>query len=200
MNVNPQDILFSLPTINDDLPSALSEGHFLTDALALHEDDWRQFEWVSASLQPLVLKELAEIDKIWSSFSVPSGNYTAFKKLHVRQLLPKPIAHLIPAASLESLFPTEWQHLTFHGHSSALRNVVATRVGGLIFYAGTDNGYLLCWGLYREQSPNLDHETALKITQFMQDQALLLVHWPSRTLFQSLSSVEQFLEGKFNRK
>jgi hypothetical protein len=43
--VNPQEVLFSLPTLNDALPG-LSNLMPDENTVMMHEDHWRQFEFV----------------------------------------------------------------------------------------------------------------------------------------------------------
>ena len=51
--MSPHDILFSLPTVCDRVPEA---DPVLVSAVMfeMHEDDWRQIEFVDASLAPVV--------------------------------------------------------------------------------------------------------------------------------------------------
>src|SRR3954452_13058218 len=53
--MDPKEILFSLPTLVDALPPIVAES--VTDAYSLHEDDWRQREFVATSFRPEIASE-----------------------------------------------------------------------------------------------------------------------------------------------
>jgi len=82
--VDPKTILFSLPTIENQLPP-LGPGAGPA-ACMLHEDDWRQRELVSARLEPEIAAELADIRKIHEGRTGPG-----FKTIHVRSRIPEPL-------------------------------------------------------------------------------------------------------------
>src|SRR5947207_12053887 len=62
---DPREVLFSLATIADELP-AIAAGSTKLDknVIEMHEDDWRQVEFVSATRLTVVKSELDEIRKI----------------------------------------------------------------------------------------------------------------------------------------
>ena len=194
--VNPQNILFSVPTLNDALPDTFAETAPSSSTIIIHEDDWRQFEFVSASFKPLIDQELADIDAIWKTKSVKSDQYTAFHSIHIRKRIPDPFAKPIPAAGLTSLFPAAPSSFTFRDRPQILKDVVAWRTAGIIFYATIHENAAYTFGIQLEAKPSLDHDTSARITQFMKDHDLLLIHWPSRTVLDSSASVESFLEGR----
>ncbi len=82
----PEDILFSLPTISDDIGSV--HGNTLpNDAVyAIHEDDWRQIEFVATRFGSEIDQEFADFRQIWTSEKSGPG----FKKVHVRKRIPNP--------------------------------------------------------------------------------------------------------------
>src|SRR5579885_2574053 len=61
--VNPQDILYSLPTICDAIP-AIAEGStkLRKRVFELHEDDWRQREFISVDHRDAIEAEFASIE------------------------------------------------------------------------------------------------------------------------------------------
>jgi hypothetical protein len=125
--VDPQTILFSLPTICDQLPT--SEGADANGSeVGLREDDWRQIELVAASLVPLVEAELAAIRSIYADERVGVG----FRKIHVRSSLPQPIAdgtvsseEVLALAGARMYLP-----LRFSGSGRRVTDGVAVRLDG----------------------------------------------------------------------
>jgi hypothetical protein len=84
---NAGELLYSLPTICDELP--ISEGPEADGAeVVLREDDWRQCELVSDRFRGVVEDEIAAIRAIHAEHSVGLG----FRNVHVRRLLPDPLA------------------------------------------------------------------------------------------------------------
>jgi hypothetical protein len=83
--VDPRQLLYSLPTLENALPP-IHDGD-VSAAFALHEDDWRQRELVTASFEPEVGAELAEIRRVKAE-----RRGVGFERLHVRSRIPAPLA------------------------------------------------------------------------------------------------------------
>ena len=75
------DVLFSLPTISDELP-ALAPGSTKLQkrVLEMHEDDWRQVELVSTAHLPEIELHFAAIRDIYTKHRDGVG----FRKIHIR--------------------------------------------------------------------------------------------------------------------
>lgn len=83
----PGDLLFSLPTISDDMGAATGDALPSPEIFALQEDDWRQAEFVAQRFSAEVEAELADIRRIYQSERAGVG----FKTLHVRKRIPNPL-------------------------------------------------------------------------------------------------------------
>jgi len=78
-------ILFSLPTICDVTPETVPNANNDSgDAFRLHEDDWRQIEFIAAASLPQVDREITEIER----FKRANWTGTGFKSVHVRRERP----------------------------------------------------------------------------------------------------------------
>jgi hypothetical protein len=84
--MDPKDILFSLPSINDRM-FPMKEGSSLDGLLVIHEDDWRQVEFVSEKLAADVESEIQSIRTIFETKRSGVG----FTELHVRKRIERPI-------------------------------------------------------------------------------------------------------------
>ena len=93
--MDPNKILFSLPSICDVIPG-LSDQVLSGDELVIAEDDWRQFELVSNNLGNEVDAEIEKIRVIHANESEGIG----WRKLHLRS---KPDCPLNCVLSLEAL-------------------------------------------------------------------------------------------------
>lgn len=87
-SMNPQDILFSLPTISNDMGRAVGNALPNDNIFAIHEDDWRQVEFVSTRFSSEIGQEIGDIRQIWKSQKRGAG----FETLHVRERIPEPLA------------------------------------------------------------------------------------------------------------
>ncbi|HWB61780.1 MAG TPA: hypothetical protein VG733_20015 [Chthoniobacteraceae bacterium] len=94
--VDPQTLLFSLPTISNECGTPAGDAPPGPDVLSIHEDDWRQVEFVSKKLEAEIRAEIADIRRI----RLETGEETdlgdgrkgmVFKKLHVRKRIPAPL-------------------------------------------------------------------------------------------------------------
>jgi len=97
--VNPQEILFTLPTISNDLP-ACEPG---AGGLVLHEDDWRQIELYAEGCDEAVRGCLERIERVCQEKRHPSG---AFEEIHLRRDVPDPlVGTAVTKEALRAAFP-----------------------------------------------------------------------------------------------
>jgi hypothetical protein len=82
--IDPSKILFSLPTLEEALPPMRERD--AAPAYAMHEDDWRQREFVSRQFAGEVESEFAEIHRIYDG-----QQGLGFKRCHVRSRIRAPL-------------------------------------------------------------------------------------------------------------
>lgn len=85
--VDPKDILFSLPTICGAALPESAPGQPAGAVAVLHEDDWRQCEFVALDHAQAISAELEAIQEIYATASVDIG----WRRLHVRERIPHPL-------------------------------------------------------------------------------------------------------------
>ena len=89
--MNPQDILYTLPTISNELPLTTKSVLFTDFEISIHEDDWRQNEFLDKSSLPLIDIEISKIKGIWANNSKEvEADFNAFDKCHVRDSIGEP--------------------------------------------------------------------------------------------------------------
>lgn len=87
--MDPSRILFSLPTLENTQPE--SQPHPLAaQAYAIHEDDWRQLEFVAQSYSVQVDEECGQIRTVRAE----SADTPGFKRIHLRQAIPVPLREI----------------------------------------------------------------------------------------------------------
>ena len=88
--MDPQDIWFSLPTISNEFPRIVAPAKRTEYDIQIHEDDYRQNEFLNAGALPLVEQEFVKIRDIWENHSKKSDDYKLFKNCHARDLIGVP--------------------------------------------------------------------------------------------------------------
>lgn len=96
--MDPNDILFSTPTIAKDLPllDPLSEPP-AADALTLHEDDWTQAEFLPKAMLPDIRRMLSEL----KTFDARNRDGPGWRNMYVREFNRVPL--IIGETALEHL-------------------------------------------------------------------------------------------------
>src|SRR5262249_54384615 len=85
---DPKEILFSMPSICGSAKPVGSSASITGDVIVLHEDDWRQCEFVTCSQSAEISAELSDIRRIHSEAAAAVG----WRKVHVRERIAKPLA------------------------------------------------------------------------------------------------------------
>ena len=176
--MDPRKILFSLPTIYDTQPALDPPRADAPVTCQLHEDDWRQIEFVSASDRAAVEREIAGVREFQQAHKKEFGWDEIFvRKERPDALAPRHIAldslvkALAGAATLEPLF------METAGRPAQVRGGFAIPLAGSVFaYGQTSNGELVSLCLSR--LPEGVAQTPLRsLLAFAAAHQLLLVDW-----------------------
>ena len=195
--VDPQDILFTTPTLNDAVPASVSSSVSRDSWHQMHEDDWRQFEFVSASHRGEMASELEAIDRIWKEQSVPLGEQgTAFRSIHVRKGITRPLDIPMSVSEFEGLLGGRAYPMTFIGGDKVLQDVHAIGLTNVIIYAVIESDRMTTLGIEAVDRFAMTGDTADRLERFLVQHDLRLVHWRSRTLFETPQSAMEYLRGK----
>lgn len=173
LKMNPADILFSLPTICDQIEKC-SEEPLTGDELVLLEDDWRQFEFVSHSLAATVEEEIVKIREIYKSQKVGPG----FRKLHLRQKLYPPIITSITLADIDAAFGNSlaFSGVCYKGALSPIQSAFSFKTPGGMHSYGMVNGDNVC-ALAFAHDPASSKDDAAIFAKFADSFSLDLVNW-----------------------
>jgi len=106
--IDATNILYTLPTISNELPALADAAQFHGFKTQLHEDDWRQNEFFSPASLPLIETEVARVKEIWDNHAeeVKDQPFTAFTKCHTRDLTEVQALN-VPLEGLKSLLGTD---------------------------------------------------------------------------------------------
>ncbi|MCE9673978.1 hypothetical protein LY474_39925 [Myxococcus stipitatus] len=177
--VAPSDILYSLPTLADELP-VIEKGSSKLErrVLELHEDDWRQVEFVALALQAPVEGELKAIARIHTEHRTGPG----FDALHIRKNVPAPLEGVrLPLADLrDALGEAAWwlEGLSLRGGTGLVASGFALQVSSALALYGTERqGYVTTLGLQRTGA-SADLEGVARVLAALAEQhQLCLVDW-----------------------
>jgi hypothetical protein len=172
----PKDILFSLPTISDDCGQATGgvlphEGLF-----QIHEDSWRQIEFVAQSFHEAIRKELSEIITIYNTERLG----VAFKRIHVRNRIREPLSGIsLRLEELVRLLPQQksYEAVSFQQAPGTIPGSFAWQtVHGPVVWGITDdkgNVALLCL----EHDSVHTQELSDALSRLSEEKGLILVDW-----------------------
>lgn len=144
--LDPHELLFSIPTLNDLLPPVDREGVFGGNAALMHEDDWRQEEFLSIGNRHFVEDTLLDLARHRAVHAQGPG----FREVLVRREPPVPlIASKLRAASLSEVVGAVSAPLFFSGNPPArIRDGFAIPLPDVGFlYGTTAEGLVTALGL-----------------------------------------------------
>jgi hypothetical protein len=177
VTVSPRDILYSLPTVCDRLPP-FGPSPTPIETLELHEDDWRQVEFVSRDRRSALEEELAAIERVYESHSQrdAQGRVFGFREIHVRRI--EPLTQPVPWSALRALLPApdiEYGAVSFRDHAGAVAGSFALGYGPLSWYGLNDDGAVPVLALRYSGRPSM-----ATVADVLRAFDLLLVDWCRR--------------------
>lgn len=88
--MNPNDIWFTMATVSNEFPQTEPKTKETEFDIFIHEDDYRQKEFLNVSSFPNIEEEFIGIRDIRINHSKKSQEYTLFKNCHVRKIIGSP--------------------------------------------------------------------------------------------------------------
>ena len=157
--VDPSTILFSLPTVADEIPEDLVAGA-IADAVPLHQDDWLQLELMPRDVVPRTSAELAAIKKVLAEEREGVG----FKRLHVRKAIPAPFeGSALTLGTLRTLFSPE-RRVSWLGIAGTLKDCFAFLLpSGAWLYGQERAGKIVALGLTARDAEAVDRLEGLTL-------------------------------------
>lgn len=90
VTMNPNDIWFTTPTISNEFPQLTPKTKETEFDIFIHEDDYRQNEFLNKSSLSKIEEEFKGIKEIWANHSNKNDEHTLFKNCHVRKEIGPP--------------------------------------------------------------------------------------------------------------
>ena len=85
--MNPNDLWFTTPTISNEFPQTNIKTKDSEFDICIHEDDYRQKEFLNISSLPKIEIEIKAIKEVWTNHSKKKEKYTLFKNCHSRNTI-----------------------------------------------------------------------------------------------------------------
>jgi hypothetical protein len=189
--VNPDDILYSLPSICAVVPDVNIQS-LSGSELTIAEDDWRQFELISHQLADKVDKEIAKIHRVRENAA--AGLF--WREIHIRKKPEIPIASNIALTYLASLLKVSAKSagITYDGSQSPINaGYSLTLNDDFSIYGLAPKGKVQVIAIGQDSNISPNDESIDLLQQLARKFNLDLVHWcrcirvnPEDPLFRSL--------------
>jgi hypothetical protein len=177
--VDPSELLYSLPSISNELPP-IAEGSTKLgrNVLELHEDDWRQVEFVALAHQPAIATAFAAIERIYTEHRKDSG----FDELHIRNEVPAPLEGTsLTVAGLRGAVgeTVTWlDGVSFHGVAGRVEGSFAVKLpSGPALYGLQREGRISVLGLHHTKASAAIEGDARLLAALAAKHQLCLVDW-----------------------
>lgn len=171
-------ILYSLPTICDGIASTSDVTAPEANVFTLHEDDWRQIEFISASHTESINAELLSIVSIYNNHQAEGGG---FRELHVRRLITAPLKTKITLDDITSFLPDTIQManaLTYNDDDMEIANAFAIRIDPLVIYGHLTDTWIDTLGIQFIDNPaNITPALINSLVELMKADDLVFVDW-----------------------
>jgi hypothetical protein len=179
--INPNDILFTTPTLNNALPDFKEK----TDTCVFfHEDEWRQIEFVSKNQKASIDKEIIKIKDIYDNQSHKGENYVGYKNVAVRDLITEPL--FIDFSKLKSYLtdkPIKIQGLGLDNNTGQVKGGFFFNINGVNYYGLVDNNTVKTFCIYSSDSEQDLKSATVNLAKLLAAEKLYLIDWRAMHVF-----------------
>lgn len=200
-----QDINYTLPTISDDCGPVAGDMLPGPEVLSIHEDNWRQVEFVSRKFDMEIEAEIGDIRRVRAEsgkeMDLGDGRKSmGFTALHVRKRIPAPLEGCgLEQGDFEAVLPVRARFagvgflrtrgLVPRGFAWTTENGVP--VWGMADEAGKAAIFCLEWWPGEASLPGL----ATALAQFSAEQGLCVVNWCRVAVLRNESDFAGYFQG-----
>ncbi len=196
--VSDKGVLYSLPTINEDTPET-GELAPEQNVFTLHEDDWRQIEFISDSHMETINNELRAIMAVYQHHQEEAG----FSQLHIRKAIQHPLNTTFNLNKVKQYLPADAKDaaaVVFAQDENRINDVFALNISPLVIYgqvAKSGNINALCMQFIDNPSNTLPYVID-GLVSFMKDHNLVFVDWVRLQIIPPITEGFQTYFDKFN--
>jgi hypothetical protein len=196
----PGGTWFVTPTLSDELPAIDVHAQPNASDLVLHEDDWRQCEFVSTQHVEAINKELLAIRQIRMENSNPSGK-GGWNKVHSRKLIKNPLLPPfnwslllrvvgVEASAVSRACVRDW----LRPGISVFRDSFSFKVGKLPMYGLRDGEDVQVLSIDPSERAGLPKEQAELLAIHFIGHRAVSIHWPSAAYLNSVEGLAEFFQ------
>jgi hypothetical protein len=159
--MDPHDILFTLPTISNELPQTITSPQDKKEFVyGIVEDDWRQNEFLNYSSIPQIEIEFKSIEEIKLNGKEVDSKFTAFENCHARDSIGLPNLKVDLLEFKEILEIEAFGNLKFE--RDYIKNGFALKSKATTFYGIIEKGIIkqLCINEFSDNTSNEIHKIA----------------------------------------
>ncbi len=135
--MNPNDIWFSLPTLENKLPKITNQPIFTDFAIQMHQDEWLQQEFISKENSKYVDDFLVKIKESAKECN-DTGEITIYKHCFVREFPTEKITQKINLSEIQDKLGTNKIGSLSFGDDNFAENVFVIPALGSYFYGEVD--------------------------------------------------------------
>ncbi|WP_372370979.1 hypothetical protein [Candidatus Uabimicrobium sp. HlEnr_7] len=174
--MDPKKILYSLPSISEDIPNII-ESDTTEGTLVLLEDDWRQVECLEARFLKNINEELSQIRNVYENERESAG----FRNMHLRKLILSPLGDkTLLIEHLEKHFEIKMRYnsVGFSSSYGVIENgfALATESNWIFWGQLNDNNHI-CFLNVIAMANALVEPFSSQMNAFLKDEKLYLVDW-----------------------
>ncbi|MFN8529573.1 MAG: hypothetical protein U0670_13250 [Anaerolineae bacterium] len=177
-SVSPKEVLYSLPTICDKLPSTLPNTPAQGKVFQIHEDNWWQTEFMTEQHKALIESEMIEIARIYQNHKVGMG----FNKIYVRREIANPLGDSVRLKDVHMLVEANlkpFDSVSYARYTDVIPGAFAWDLGSFVLYGCADQKHVTRMGIdFAGRTAPVTEGLIDEVTGIMQAFDLLLVDWP----------------------
>lgn len=190
--MDPKDILYSLPSINDEIPRIVDCDS--ENVLVLLEDDWRQVECVSTSFLNEINAEISQIRDIYDNDRESAG----FRNMHLRKKISTPLeGKEITLRNLHEYFNAKvhYEGAGFNSSYGIIENGFAfSTESNWVFWGQCDADENILFLNIIAMANAIIEPFSSQMNQFLQEKKLYVVDWTRMFIAgEGHSSFENFM-------
>ncbi len=178
----PPEIRSNMPTVAA-MPDFENKGD--TSNMRLHEDEWRQIEFVAMKQRPLADSIMAIISDIYAHHAQSDGQYTTFSKIYERDLPPLADMNYGRLLSFFGLNGMQVKNITIYNHPGQVVGGFGFSTNGLSFYGIRQDDRVSVFCIRSAESEDALKQALPLLSRLMKQERLLLADWRKMKIFDS---------------
>ncbi|MCB0698336.1 MAG: hypothetical protein H6551_02150 [Chitinophagales bacterium] len=178
--INTDELLFTIPAVSNDYPPLSSMSEYAGEPLVIHEDEWRQKEFLKPSSVDNVNKEFEQINNIIENSSVVSeSGFVAFRECHARNIIEDPELEIEFSKLMNFMHVAEMQPLQVNGEF--VTEGFSFKTTGTGYYGTVKNGIVT-----RLSISNMNTDSYQEVRKIIEEFGVIYVDWCRCELIQKV--------------